>query len=453
MFLVRETIGKSRWEPVEKWDSYGAQFILGELFSGRMLDFGRLPFLTVFLGLGIIGICISWRKPVARRLAALSGLWLVLFFGRKTRGPLMLLAGVPAEMHLHRLQAVFELSAIIMAAYGVTGLIALIARRTRIGSVFCALAIGAFIIGIGLDRAAYFRLNREWGEQNLAAYALHQADLDAALTEVRTILSEKPGRVNAGPSNGWGRDFKIGSVTVFSFLSRERLDQTSFLFHSLSKSSDIMLMRRESAAHDTLFGIRAVVAPLDHAVSSQLRPRGTYGMFAVYESSPEGYFGLVDLGGRYTGPASALFDFNSAWLYSPLQASGVVLSLERTGREPAVTSHEALPALRMEHMRPRGRIISESKTGETYRAHVHMLRPAYVLLKITWHSHLSATVNGQAAPLIHVTPGFGVIPVPAGEHQVEVSFRPGPLRLILLVMGIFIFAVGNVALGRKRAGH
>lgn len=461
MVLVKETIGHNRWEPTQKWDSYGASYIIGELFSGRLLDYGRPPLLTALLALGIVGIWLARHEPAARRLAGLCGLWLMLFFGRTTWGQMMLLAGIPADLHMQRLQAVFELTAIMMTAYGAVRFLAAIARYTSyiqarlrraydgkphgISGTICvvigAAAIAAVVIAIGADRASYLDQNLEWGEQNLEAYAQQHSELNAAMLDIRAILAERPGRVYAGRANGWGRDFKVGWMPVYTFLSREHFDQTSFLYHSMSKTSDVIFEYDESSAFDVAFGIRAVVAPTDRIMPPHLRLRGTHGEFAVYESPSEGYFGLVDIGGQYTGPAPAAYELNYAWLKSSLPGEGIVFSLERISTGLDADYCEAISALNAKQTRQRGQIIAESKAGETYSAHVQMLRPAYVLIKITWHPYLTATVDGRPVPLIPVTPGFGAVPVQAGDHQVEVTFRPGPLKAILLIAGICVFTM------------
>jgi hypothetical protein len=46
MALVGSEVNRSRWDPAYKFDSYGARVILNELFSGRLLDFGRFPVLS-----------------------------------------------------------------------------------------------------------------------------------------------------------------------------------------------------------------------------------------------------------------------------------------------------------------------------------------------------------------------------------------------------------------------
>ena len=219
------------------------------------------------------------------------------------------------------------------------------------------------------------------------------------------------------------------------------MDEVSFLYHSMSKTSDVMVVRDEdNAAENVALGIRATVAPADRPMPSYMRRRSTHGRFAVYESSPEGYFGLVDIGGYYTGPQSTTYEPSAAWLKDRLLTWGIVLALDsKTPIGPAVARWQALPQPAPQYMTPRGRILTESKIGETYRAQVEMVRPAYAFVKITWHPYLVATVDGHQAPLIQVTPGFGAVAVPAGVHEVAVAYRPGPLKMILVFLGVALF--------------
>ena len=441
LFAGSEMVNQSRWEDPRKWDSYGAPFVLGELLSGRLLDAGRPPVLSLLVGLGAVGAVLARGDALARRLLGLCGLWLALFCGRELWGHLVLLAGVPAPFHLHRLQAAFELSAVLLAGFGVTRLIALLAtRHPQLGRV-AGLAVALALLPIGYERGRYLRQNATWGEENLAAYEKERAQLEAALTDVRAMLSAWPGRVSAGPASGWGGQFKLGAVPVHAFLTREHIDEVSFLYHAMSKPSDVMVRRDEgNPAHDIAFGVRAVIAPADRPMPSHLRPRSVHGRFAVYESSPEGYFGLVDLGGHYTGPPATQYEPNAAWLESRMLRSGIVISLDpREPVGPAVGRWQAVPQPSPELLLPRGRILRESKSQETYQAEVLLDRPGHVLVKMTWSPDLVVSVDGQRARLVHVTPGFGAVAVPRGQHGVSVSYQPGLLKPVLFAAGIVLF--------------
>jgi uncharacterized membrane protein len=455
LFEGREIVNHSRWEDPRKWDSYGAPFVLGELASGRLLDAGRWPVLTVLVGLGAVVALLSRGDALARRLLGLFVLWLGLFFGRDTWGHMLLLFGLPPTFHLHRLQAAFELSAVLLAGFGTTRLVALLAARDRRLGVAGGLAVALSLLPVGYERARYLGDNALWGEANLVACEKERPDLEASLAEVRAVLSRGPGRVSAGPASSWGGEFKVGDVPVYAVLTREHLDQVSFLYHAMSKPSDVMVLRDEGdPAHDVAFGVRAVVAPAGRPMPPHLRPRAVHGRFAVYEASPEGYFGLVDVGGHYTGPPSTRHEPSAAWVESPLLRRGIVVSLdpgERPG--PAIARWEALPPPSPEQLLPRGRILRESKAGETYQAEVGLDRPCYVFVKMTWSPDLVATVDGRREPLVHVTPGFGAVAVPAGQHGVVVSYQPGPLKPLLLVLGVALFLWGSRALRSARVAE
>src|SRR5688572_2452293 len=216
-------VNHSRWEDAHKWDSLGAPRILREIATGSFFDAGRPPVLSLVLLVGLgSAIAAARRDALARRLLALAAVWLLLFFGRATWGHLLLLAGVPRDLHLHRLQAAFELSAILGAAFGIERLLRWAMPRRALLLAGCA-ALLALLFPAILERARYLRQQVAWGTETLAAWAAAQPDLDAAIAEVRRILAERPGRVTAGKAATWGRAFKVGSVPVYAFLARHHL--------------------------------------------------------------------------------------------------------------------------------------------------------------------------------------------------------------------------------------
>jgi uncharacterized membrane protein len=448
LFLSRAAVNHSRFEDWFKWDSLGAPFLLSEILSGRFFDSARFATLSLLVALGAAAALATVRDAQSRRLLALTAVWLALYFGRTTWGYLLVFVGVPADFHLHRLQAAFELSAILLAARGVERVVGALASRRAALGMLGALSVAAVLAPALRDRAAYLRLNAEWGEKNLASVEREHPDLEAALRDVRAILAERPGRVAAGKAATWGKGFRIGSVPVYAFLTREHLDQASFLYHSMSLGSDLMVLRdEENPAHDRVFGIRAVVAPAGKAMPPHLRLRATHGRFAVYEASPEGYFSLVDVVARYTAPRSTWYEPSAAWLASSLPQAGEVIALGGSGAPlPAIGRWEKLPTPDTEVLGPRGKVLGERKEGEVYRARVSAKRSCHVLVKLSWHPDLSATVDGSPVPIVAVTPGFAAFPVSAGEHEVELRYEPGPLKPLLLLVG----AAGFVALFARR---
>jgi hypothetical protein len=229
-------------------------------------------------------------------------------------------------------------------------------------------------------------------------------------------------------------------------LTRAHFDQTSFLYHAMSSTSDVMPLRGDDdLGHDAVFAVRGILAPVHQPVLYR-RKRAQRGRFAVYEGSPEGYFGLVDIGARYQGSPSSFYQTSSAWLQSPLLPAGIVIALEEGGGSLAGPLPPVDPALAS----PRGRVRWESQEGESHRARVSIDRPCHVLVKITWHPDLKASVDGIPALLERVTPGFGAIAVSAGEHDVLVRYEPRPWKPVLLALGVALFAASIPALRRPR---
>jgi hypothetical protein len=368
MMLAGGEVNRSRWEPAYKFDSYGASTILREVFSGRLLDFGRLPVLSLMVGLGALlaffqalrtalpilssrpdeqgdsrseaaegstrsdsiecgdlpsrlhGSSLPpagqgdarWGSPdsfdfaLPTRLLILTLVWLALYFGRDTWGYLLILLGILSQFGLLRLESAFELFAILLAAWGLERSITAALNAPRHVTMLAGCMLRASLLTIAQERAEYLSVNKIWGERNLAAYKHDRGDLEAALADVRAILAIRPGRVQGG---GLGGTFKIGDAQVYSFLSTGGFDQASYLYHTISLTSDYMVLRNENdPAQEDFFGVRAVLAPADLKLPAFFRKRSMHGRFAVYEASSEGYFSLADIGARYDGPPQTWFD-------------------------------------------------------------------------------------------------------------------------------------------------
>ena len=247
MLLAAPFTNFSRWEPAWKWDSYGGTAILTDLLAGRLLDFGRPPVLTILGGVGSLAAVLSFRDPTARRLLALAGVWLTLFLGREAWGYLVVLAGIPDGFHLHRLAAAFQIFIVFLTSYGLTRAVGVAARRHHALGAFTGVAVVVGVVSVAEERARHLLENAAWGRANLAAVEAERVHVDDALRTVRAILAERPGRAAAGLAATWGSGFKVGFVPFYAFLSRDHLDQASFLFHSMSRTSESMVLRNKGS--------------------------------------------------------------------------------------------------------------------------------------------------------------------------------------------------------------
>ncbi len=236
------------------------------------------------------------------------------------------------------------------------------------------------------ERVNFLKLSNFWGDESLAAIASEGASLDASLADIRTILNERPGRVWSGPTGMWAANFQIAKSQPYSFLSLAGFDELSFLYHSLSWSSDVTAEINERDPYQAqLFAMRAVLAPVTQPMPSYFKRRGVHGNLAVYEASHEGYFGLVDIGARYDGPLTTVLNRDWRWMNDPAVRAGAVVALGGDIKGvPEWKMYQALPPLDPKYSTLRGEVVSERKEGETYSARLAVLRPCYALLKITY---------------------------------------------------------------------
>ena len=122
-------------------------------------------------------------------------------------------------------------------------------------------------------------------------------DLDASLADIRTILRRAAGPRVVRSYRELGLSFpNRQDRSRIPYSSLAGFDELSFLYHSLSWSSDVTAEIDERDPYQAqLFAMRAVLAPATQAVPSYFKRRAVHGNLAVYEASSEGYFGL----GRY----------------------------------------------------------------------------------------------------------------------------------------------------------
>lgn len=438
-----DVINHSRWEGAHKWDSFGAPHLLEILSKGQLFDADRFPVLSLLLLLGLAAAVWQIKEPLPRLLVSLTCTWLIMFFGRATWGQLLRLLAVPSDLHTHRFQAAFELCAVLAGAWGLHRIAVSTSKPSLRALAGGMLAVALAVLGN--DRATYLQQNATWGRSSSSAQTSARADVLAVIADVQALLAKKPGRASAGLAAGWGGQFKVGLTPFYGLLSQAHVDQTSFLYHSMSRTSDVMVLRDEAnLAHVDAFALRVLVAPDGTKVPEHFKRYAQHGRFVVYEGSSEGYFGLTDITGVYTGPADTRFEPSRSWLNSTLPHAHQVIALSPSQDLPA-----ALPRIARWSPFPTthvgsgcGQIQHETKSAdEIYSAELQLERDCHALFKVTWDPKLVAHVDGNPTQLLEVTPGFAAIPVPAGKHTVTVHYQPGPLRPLLLIAGLLAFAI------------
>jgi hypothetical protein len=87
------------------------------------------------------------------------------------------------------------------------------------------------------------------------------------------------------------------------------------------------------------------------------------------------------------------------------------------------------------------------------RASVGMARDGYLVVADAWAPGWRASVDGHEAPVLRANVAFRAVPVPAGDHDVQLVYRPPAIRYGLAASAATL-AMGLLAalLGRWREG-
>jgi len=431
-------INHSRWEPVWKWESFGAVHVMRLLLTGDMLDHDRLPVLTI-LALG--GAIVYFRDrdiekyPARTFVICGAALWIVMFFGRPFWGPVLTLLGVSPDMQLHRVAGGAQVFLVFLAAIGLAALWRILMARAKLAVTILVTAI--LLFPMFRERAAYLSNNREWGYRSLAAYQANQTALDAAIAVAR----DRGGRAYAGLAATWGGKFKIGDPQVYSYFSMARVPMLSFMYHSMSLTSETMTRFNEfSPAHYRLFDIQTVIAPEGVPLPSFLTPIVQTGPLRIFEAPGDGYFDVVDAFYAVRTTKDNFYDVNDRWQQSQWVENHQHLLLDLHGdappQMPRLAPDAALPP--PPPFPEPGVVLSEQTSDQDYQVEIQARRQSYVLFKMTWHPNWHATVDGEPVKTVMLSPGFTGVPVTAGHHKIDIRYEPETWKSVLAILGLLL---------------
>ncbi|MBI4008711.1 hypothetical protein HY357_00590, partial [Candidatus Roizmanbacteria bacterium] len=280
-FLQGQYRNFSVWDPIWKFDSWGAKQIIVWFLNGELFDFNRFPFITLavvfglFLGLGILG-----KKEKEDRLFSFLSLlfifYTVLFFGRTTLGKAIDLIPGFSEYHLHRIIVMVQFTGLFLGAWFIYSLSIKLTKIFSRGQLTSRLKSGpvvphsssqsegslrhsfvqttdsqknfvtllhfvfvifGFIVIYNLEQPIvnYAKDNNIWIERSNGAY---KSDLPA-YEKIKTKLLGLPrARIYAGKPGNWGKQFYVGETPVYMTLSRDGFPVIGFLPESWSPNSD-----------------------------------------------------------------------------------------------------------------------------------------------------------------------------------------------------------------------
>ena len=440
-------------------DSFGHSVVLQALVEGDLFDFNRFPSLTILVLAGL-GICLlRWREERYLIPVAIFLLWLLLYFGRSTWGPLMDLLPFSRYIHLHRFIAGVHLGGILLAAIALAAPWRWAISRTRVWYVAAAVAFSLLLLlPVYAERRSYASGNAFVIKENQKALAAEDQELSALFERLKQL---PPGRVYAGPvgqidQDRWGLDYRVGYVEVYALLYAKGLDMMGDIYHHYSLPSDAVRTFDDSKLQQyNLFNVRYVIAPEEQRFPAFVKPLQQFGRHHLYRVETTGYFDLVDSHLTFSGGRTDFRPAALSWMASELPGVKrhplVLLGSSSQDIERPLPLSEAsavISKVQVSAGSTRGEVLSEEVGSNFYAAEVKVERESMLLLKVTYHPNWRATVDGVEADTVMLIPGFMGVQLTPGNHKVRFEYQPRRLRMVLLVLGLLTLA--SIAVVEKR---
>jgi len=430
------------------YDSYGAPKVLGWLFSGQIFDSGRLPVVSLLVGVGLVVSAVRFRRD--ERVRAVVAVWLIsllLFFGRPTLGPLLKLLPGSDDLPLHRYINGVHLGGILLAGIGAAWLgrwLVELSRRYAPEVKPALAAIAVAILGFVALTPAWTQVatvdheGAVWIGAQMTWDATDGADLATLINRVKTL---GPGRVYAGSSSNWGGQYRIGSVPVYAELQNYGVDTIGFWLRTESLSTDVEVLFDDSnPAQYDLFNVKYVILPNDRPSPVKATLIARQGRHTLWQVDTSGYFEVVDSIGppivadrKDIGAMTAGFDQSQQLA---LHQHPMVAFDGGKAAAPTVRPGEAVTG-------PAGTVELESSHPDqgTYSGEIVANRTAVVMLKTTFDPRWQVTLDGEDVAPQMIAPDFVGRTVAPGRHTISFRYVPFPDYPLLLSLGVLALVV------------
>jgi hypothetical protein len=449
-------------------NGYGARQMLSWLFTGNLYDAGRIPVVTVLVGVGIAVCLWRWRTHAAgRALVVIWAVTLVISFGRTTFGALYDVLPGSTDIFIRRFEMGVHLSGILLAGIGIAAVggwlldavVELVPTADRawfrrptgraVVAGSCVLLLVLVLAPAWTNMDGYDGHNRTNIGLQQAADAQQEPQIDRLL---QTVAAHPRGRVYAGQPTNWGQDFLVGAVPVFKYLESKDVDEVGYTLRTASLMTDPEFYFDDTNPGDyPLFGIGYLIVPagMEPPVPAQhVRCEGSYCLWALPDP---GYVHVYDTTGTLEATRADVGSQSLALLESPLLEQQRDLTVAFNGADAAKPTAPDVAALRG----PPGHVVTEQAdlaTGNA-RAVVSTRRHATVVLSASFDPGWRATVDGQPAPTVMVAPALVGVDVGPGVHTVTFHYAGFGSYPALALLGVVVLAVLAVApwLWRRRS--
>jgi len=434
-WVIVPLVEQRRWAAVNEplqgsglVNGYGARSVLHWLLSGQLLDYGRLPVVTVFAALGFGLAWLAWSSAAdARALLVALAVCLLFAFGRTTFGSLADVIPGSADIFFRRFMMGVQLAALLLAGRGAAWLAArcvrLLEARARcwppgLSPAAVLVAAAAVLAPAWLQLGASDHHDGTEIAAQRSADNTEGADLDRLVT---VIERDGGGRTYAGMPSNWGNDFTVGAVPVFKYLESRDVDEVGYTLRtaSLMTGPEYFFDDRDPSDY-RLFGIRYLILPARDQPPVRARLAMRSGPYWLWTIDGGGYVQVGRIIGEISASRTNLGTRSIGLLRSGLAADGAYLGVrygsggDGDDRLPTVPRQSSAGVVSSER--------ADLDDGEA-SATVRMRRPGVAVLSASYDPGWTATVNGRPQPVRMVAPALVAVDVPAGTDRVVFRFR------------------------------
>ena len=437
--------------------------VLSWLFTGEMLDNGRLPVISVLALVGAV-VCVlrSRRQPVFRALLVLTLVCLMLSMGRSVFGSLVSIIPGNRDLFFRRFEMGLQLSCLMLAGVGAgTALSAarMAARRVlrsrwdaplhwRVASL-AVVPLAVLILAPAWLQTGTMASNNAIGVGGQQRADVTQGrQLDALLAILRG--QRVRGRVYAGDPSNWGDTFTVGQTPVYKWLASRDVDEVGFTLRtaSLMTQPEFHFVSTNSSDY-LLFGVAYLIEPRNWSPAVPARRIAAVGPYALWQLSRGGYVSAGEIAGVIGLDRASAGARSIPLLRTHLAARGLYL---RTAY-----GHPTVP---MSYHIPPGTtagtvLVQRSRLAfGSAEATLRMARPGVAVLSVSYDPGWHATVDGHPVGTFMVAPAVVGVPVGAGEHTVSFTYhgyRGYPFMLPLAALSLAALATRDLRRRRSRA--
>jgi hypothetical protein len=450
-----------RGTPLE--NGYGARRVLGWLVDGQLLDFRRIPVVTVLAGIGLAACVLRFRRDErSRALIVLLVMSLLLSFGRTTFGSLVQVIPGSTDIFMRRFMMGIQLAALFFAGVGVVATVSLVTRwvrhslpgpsaKTASRTWVRPARIGAAIVLCVVVLAPAWSEIKAKDEQNSSAISYQQAADSQQSRRIAPLLQwikrAGDGRTYAGLPNNWGAHFTVGAVPVFKYLENQDVDEVGYTLRTASLMTDPEYYFDQSNPGDyTLFGVRYIIEPSDEPPLVQARLVMMRSPYALWELPSVGYLHVAEVVGFEVANRADVGLRSVAYLRSSLPERGETLAVDYAGATSAASPISSI------NTKPRpvssvGSVPFQSASLDqgVARAVVRMRTDGVVVLSASFDPGWQVTVDGKKATTVMLDPALVGVELRPGTHLVVfryAGFDYYPLLMIvsgLVLLGLYFY--------------